>query len=132
MTDAEVLARIFRRCRREGGCLLWTGATTRGGYGNINHGGRYWRAPRLVETLTRGPIDPGQVVLHSCDRPACVEPSHLSRGTPGDNVRDAALKGRLGGWRDPNARSRSTLYRRRREAAGLPLDYTTLAQRRRA
>lgn len=35
---------------------------------------------------------------HHCDTPPCINPDHLFEGTRADNVRDAQLKGRAGGW----------------------------------
>lgn len=35
------------------------------------------------------------VLLHRCDTPSCVRHEHITYGTYSDNVRDAALKGRL-------------------------------------
>jgi hypothetical protein len=41
-------------------------------------------------------LRPGSVcVLHTCDNPPCCNPAHLRLGTQGENVRDAAAKGRL-------------------------------------
>ena len=35
-------------------------------------------------------------VIHSCDNPACVEPTHLRAGSPQDNMDDKVNRGR---WR---------------------------------
>jgi hypothetical protein len=35
-----------------------------------------------------------QVVMHTCDRPNCIEPSHLRLGTQRDNIHDMYQKGR--------------------------------------
>lgn len=39
-------------------------------------------------------IHDGMVILHRCDNPSCVNPKHLSEGTPKDNVHDMIDKGR--------------------------------------
>ena len=38
-------------------------------------------------------------VLHTCDTPACVNPSHLFLGTKTDNAKDRDAKGRGKLWR---------------------------------
>lgn len=80
-------------------CWLWRASVTDKGYGQI------WWAPlrrpegshRVAWMLTRGPIPRGQEVMHSCDVPKCCNPTHISLGTHGDNMRDASAKGRLPG-----------------------------------
>lgn len=36
----------------------------------------------------------GKVVMHLCDNPRCIEPTHLRLGTQRDNMMDAVKKGR--------------------------------------
>lgn len=76
----------------EGTCLVWTGGRTSQGYGVA--GGAYVHRLAWEETNGR-PVPTGMVVCHSCDNPPCCNPDHLWIGTQGDNVRDAAAKGRL-------------------------------------
>jgi hypothetical protein len=80
------------------GCLLWTAGADRQGYGLFhcyNDGKRgLKRAHRMAWELVNGPISPGQVVLHRCDTPSCVNVDHLSIGTVSDNNADMLRKGR--------------------------------------
>lgn len=65
------------------------------GYGTINIGGRMTLAHRASYAVANGPIDPGLVVCHRCDTPACVNPDHLFVGTHKDNTQDCVRKGRI-------------------------------------
>jgi hypothetical protein len=82
------------------GCLLWEGTKAMNGYGVIRSGGgnaaegKQLLAHRLMWEAIKGPIPQGMCVLHRCDNPPCVRPSHLFLGTKGDNRRDCAAKGR--------------------------------------
>jgi len=77
------------------GCWGWIGMTHgRGGYGLIEDRGVRYLANR-VAWLLKTRSDPGHLcVLHRCDNPPCVRPSHLFLGTFEDNMRDRIRKGR--------------------------------------
>lgn len=79
------------------GCWLWIGVDDGDtGYGRF--GPRQHQAHRVSWLLYRGPIPAGLFVLHRCDVPRCVNPTHLFLGTQTDNVRDCIAKGRFS-WR---------------------------------
>jgi HNH endonuclease len=78
-------------------CWLWTGGKFRSGYGQIGtceKPNRTLRAHRYSWELHFGPIPSGQILLHSCDNPLCVNPGHMSLGTHRDNIKDAIKKRR--------------------------------------
>jgi hypothetical protein len=98
--SATHIARFLAKHAKGGGCWLWTASRYPRGYGMFNLGrdaqGRQHTeyAHRISYVLHHGDIPTGKVVMHSCDNPQCVNPAHLSLGTQGDNIRDAARKGR--------------------------------------
>lgn len=93
-------------------CWLWTGSLNTNGYGSIYNGRRRGQgkrgvaAHRVAWELAHGTIPPAMGVLHRCDNPPCVNPSHLFLGRQRENVRDMMEKGRDGfsGERNPHAR----------------------------
>lgn len=92
--------RYFIQARgAEGECWLWPGPSDRDGYGlcNISSPKRTRGAHRVALARSMGvDVDDlrGQVVMHSCDNPPCVNSRHLSAGTQRDNVRDMHAKDR--------------------------------------
>lgn len=95
----DVSLRFWSKVEKKGpnDCWLWTGSRfISDGYGSFNatvHGGVV-RAHRFAWALTNGSIPHGLCVLHRCDRPLCVNPSHLFTGTRADNNADMVAKGR--------------------------------------
>ena len=95
----EVLSRIDKTTGHgpNGDCWIWTGPVNSGGYGTLTVG-KEWphiRASRVAYFLEYG-VDPfPDWVLHKCDYPLCVRGSHLFKGTPKDNTKDAISKGRM-------------------------------------
>lgn len=93
----ETIARFWSRVDTSAGpdaCWPWMAATTRGGYGHMAVNGRHLRANRLSLAISGAPPPCDAFVCHSCDNPACVNPSHLWIGSPKDNVDDMLAKGR--------------------------------------
>ena len=77
-------------------CSEWTGATDDDGYGRRRWRGKVRKAHRVAWEIAYGPIPEGAKVLHRCDNPPCIEPTHLFLGTQADNVADMIAKGRQG------------------------------------
>lgn len=77
-----------------GNCWDWTACRLPAGYGKI---GRRL-AHRVSYEMHHGPIPVGWYVMHACDRPSCIRPTHLTAGPGTANMRDAQSKGRTGGF----------------------------------
>lgn len=71
-------------------CVKWSGYVRKtDGYGITRKNGKNAYAHRVAIGAK-----PGEVVMHSCDNPSCVNPSHLSIGTYKKNSEDMVAKGR--------------------------------------
>ena len=74
-------------------CWEWQGGTMPNGYGVASVGSSKTQlAHRFAASLTQDIKD--KTVLHNCDNPLCVRPSHLTVGTQKDNIRDMYEKDR--------------------------------------
>jgi len=82
------------------GCLLWPGYTQkhRDCYGTFRLGGRgtlRTNAHRVSYAIANNDFNiEGYIILHSCDNPRCIKPSHLTKGSFSDNMNDMYSKGR--------------------------------------
>jgi hypothetical protein len=82
------------------GCWQTKPPASSNGYHRVTYLGRHWLTHRLTYTLLIGPIPPGHTLDHQChnDDPtcpggrtcphrACINPSHTTPATAGDNQR---------------------------------------------
>ncbi len=75
-------------------CWLWIGSCDTAGYGSIRVDGKLRHATNVVYELFNNIKMPSNtLIMHSCDNPACVNPSHLILGTNLTNCRDKHVKG---------------------------------------
>lgn len=79
-------ARFWDKVLKTSSCWEWQGKRRKDGYGVISIEGKQRRAHRFSVEMRRGPLTPDKKVLHSCDNPPCVRPSHLRVGTQKDNL----------------------------------------------
>ncbi len=76
-------------------CWLWMASLSGNGYGKFWLEGRSRQAHQLAYEYGTGKLIPeGMDTMHSCDTPACCNPSHLSPGTRRENLHDRDQKGR--------------------------------------
>ena len=95
MGEVRLFAGLVFRLRSRRDCILWWGNIHHTGYGTVSYLNRSQLAHRVIYDLWYRDLSPGMDVLHSCDRPACVNPFHLRQGTAADNMQEAVAKGRL-------------------------------------
>ena len=89
-------------------CWPWLGQK-RNGYGRISLGKKEdgaegaHRVSWMIANKQKIPV--GMFVMHKCDNPECVNPSHLAIGTPKENTADMFRKGR---WKQPSRENPAT------------------------
>lgn len=98
--------RFWAKVKKTRTCWLFTSSNDARGYARMRWGadGALWLAHRISWTLANGDIPEGQQVLHRCDTPACVRPSHLFVGTQAANMADMYSKRRAWVWKRPDRR----------------------------
>lgn len=71
----------------KGNCWEWTGKKTKYGYGIFGFLGESY-AHRVSWVIHNGEIPKEMFVLHKCDNPSCLNPSHLYLGNQTQNMKD--------------------------------------------
>lgn len=105
-TWKELVASLWARALADGtGCWMWQGCfDPKTGYAQVTWRPRRLSVHRLAWEATKGPIPPGKMVCHSCDRRLCVNPEHLFLSNHQGNMADMVAKGRqCRGPRHPKA-----------------------------
>lgn len=95
--ERDPIPRFWSRVDKSAGadaCWIWDHICPGEEYGRFKVAGRKIVASRYSYEISIGAIPNGLCVLHKCDNPTCVNPSHLFLGTKRDNIQDAISKGR--------------------------------------
>lgn len=96
----EPKVRFERHFKKAKGCWEWKGAKIIKGlpYGlfRLTSSEPMKLAHRVSYSLYVGPLTDDLEVLHTCDNPKCVNPTHLELGTTTANIHDCLKKGRSG------------------------------------
>ena len=105
--------RFWSKVNKTEDCWLWTAATKSEAddraYGVFWNGKRLVGAHRYAYEILRRPLQQGEIVMHLCDVPRCVNPNHLLAGSQSENILQAFAKGRMVanrcfGSRHPNSK----------------------------
>jgi hypothetical protein len=80
--------RFWAKVQKTPECWVWVAGRDGDGYGFVYWQGRTRKAHRVSFQLSGYALDEGDLVLHLCGHPWCVNPAHLYAGTHSDNMRD--------------------------------------------
>ena len=90
----SISARFWEKVKKTSSCWLWIGNKNKKGYGRFWLQGRNESAQRVSWALVFGRFNRRLYILHKCDNPSCVKPTHLFLGTLADNIVDRENKNR--------------------------------------
>lgn len=100
---ATAQERFWKKVNKTETCWIWTGTTSKNGYGYVTSNKGRWLVHRLAYTWANGPIPPGLEIDHLCRTRGCVRPDHLEAVTHAENVR------RSESWSGVNSRKTTCL-----------------------
>lgn len=81
------LERALEKTRTNGaGCIEFTGARSKSGYGFVRHKGKNLYVHRVAYEQLRGAIPDGLVIDHLCRNTSCMNVEHLEAVTPRENT----------------------------------------------
>ncbi len=90
-----LLERFWASVQTGAGCWEWVAGRDPNGYGRINVDTYPMLAHRLAYEFAHSvKLTPSQHIMHECDNPSCVKPSHLRLGNQAANMADKMAKGR--------------------------------------
>lgn len=96
------LTRFKKYCKaRAGGCVEWTGPTTRGGYARFVINKKHRRAARWIFERIHGKIPAD--LHHVCGNRSCVRPAHCRPLPHADHMKLHAQRGAWNGSRNSQA-----------------------------
>lgn len=90
---------FWDKVKKEDYCWEWTGCLSTRGYGRFGTSKNTFYAHRISYSWYVGELRREDVVMHKCDNPKCIRPSHLAKGTLKDNAADMVQKRRHIGTR---------------------------------
>ena len=76
-----------------GYCMVWKYSLNQDGYGVIRVNGKNELAHRVAYIQAKGSIPDGKQINHLCNRPYCVQPTHIYAGDQQDNKDDSEIFG---------------------------------------
>lgn len=85
-------------------CFIWNKGKLKAGYGQFWYKNKGYLAHRVVAALVYGLPKQGDLALHSCDNPSCINPDHLRWGSNKENMDDMISRKRAGGEKHPRAK----------------------------
>jgi len=77
-----------------GRCWKWTGIKSGNGYGQFWFNGANRPAHTMSYIIYKKMLPKKEVIMHTCDNPLCVNPTHLLDATYSENNQDRYDKGR--------------------------------------